>query len=82
MDVKYTQIGTAEERGTGLGLLLCKEFIEKQGGVSGLKVFRAREAHLNFTLPSVLPVSSQTASAVNSVPPARLTSFIAPAFAC
>lgn len=32
IDQSYSQKGTAGERGTGLGLILCKEFIEKHNG--------------------------------------------------
>ncbi|MDR6570845.1 UNVERIFIED_ORG: signal transduction histidine kinase [Chitinophaga ginsengisegetis] len=40
--------GTDGERGTGLGLLLCREFAEQNGGV--IKVTSLRESGTSFTL--------------------------------
>jgi len=43
--------GTANEKGTGLGLLLCKEFVEKHGGKIWIDSVVDKGTVVNFTLP-------------------------------
>ncbi len=51
IDVKFKQLGTAREKGTGLGLLLCKEFVEKHGGKLWIESEVGKGTTCRFTLP-------------------------------
>jgi two-component system, sensor histidine kinase and response regulator len=56
IDESYSTTGTNKEKGTGLGLLLCKEFVEKHGGRIWVesKTYPESESGSTFyfTLPS------------------------------
>ncbi|HEX7410554.1 MAG TPA: PAS domain-containing sensor histidine kinase [Bacteroidales bacterium] len=51
IDEKLSTKGTANETGTGLGLLLCKEMIERQGGHLWVESETGQGSRFYFTLP-------------------------------
>lgn len=49
---KKSRLGTGGEKGTGLGLVLCKEFIERHGGTIRAESRPGRGTTFFFTLPA------------------------------
>ncbi len=47
-------LGTEEEKGTGLGLILCKEFVEKHNGEIWVESKTGKGSEFVFTLPNII----------------------------
>lgn len=50
-DVYFSTTGTAKETGTGLGLILCKDFIEKNGGEISVESHKDIGSTFTITIP-------------------------------
>ena len=54
IEKSYSTIGTQNEKGTGLGLILCKEFIERHGGEIWVESEVGKGSKFHFTIPGNL----------------------------
>ncbi|NJN28446.1 MAG: sensor histidine kinase [Cyclobacteriaceae bacterium] len=50
---KHSTLGTNKEKGTGLGLILCKEFVEQNHGNISIESEIEKGTTIRFTLPTV-----------------------------
>ena len=52
IDSSFTTDGTSKERGSGLGLILCKEFVEKNNGSISVESNISKGSTFRFYIPA------------------------------
>jgi signal transduction histidine kinase len=52
-DGSFSTSGTNNEKGTGLGLVLCRDFVKRHGGKIWVESEEGKHTRFYFTIPSV-----------------------------
>jgi signal transduction histidine kinase len=68
LDVSQNTPGTEQEEGTGLGLIICKEMIEQNGGQIWIKSEPGKGTTVGFRMPQVALAPPPAAGASTSIP--------------
>jgi len=61
VEEKYKTPGTDREMGTGLGLIICKEFVEKHGGELTIESEQGKGSSFGFTIPLAKTTTTEKA---------------------
>lgn len=62
MNKSFTTPGTTNEKGSGLGMVLCKDFIEKHGGEIWVESNSGFGSEFFFTIPATIQEKDETAN--------------------
>jgi len=69
LDANMTRKGTAGEPSSGLGLILCKEFVEKQGGKIWVKSEEGKGSTFYIQVPGGMTYNNVVQSVADTPPP-------------
>jgi signal transduction histidine kinase len=63
LDISHSTPGTEKEEGTGLGLIICKEMIEQNGGHIWVESESGKGTTVAFSIPHITQETPPTSNA-------------------